>query len=154
MLWLLFALLQDPAVPPTPPAGAVPPVTSLERIKRALAEPLPPFEGRATFRPVFRVTVRESLMPDLLPWETPLGRPAYVQPQQSGTHYEFLSTVTPEDFRAATLHPIGVDMLGVLRWLHKGVKQEARQRAERKAREQVERELAELLAARAKSVPK
>lgn len=151
MLWLLVALLQDPSAPP---AAAPPPVTSLERIKRALQEPPAPFEGRPTFRPVFRVTVRESLMPDLLPWETPLGRPSYVQPQQSGTHYEFLGKVTPEDFRAATQYPIGVDLFAVFRWLHKESKESSRQRAERRAREEVQRELAAFLAERAKAVPK
>jgi hypothetical protein len=146
MLWLLVALLQDGSAAPAPP----PPVTSLERIARALQEPAP-FDGRATFRPVFRVKVRESLMPRTVPWDAPLGHPSYVEPQQSGTHYELLSKVTPEYFRGATVHPIGVPVFSVVRWLGKGIKQEARKRAEQRARQQVQRELADVLARRAQA---
>jgi hypothetical protein len=148
MLWLLVALLQDPSA--APPA-APPPVTSLERIKRALQEPPAPFEGRASVGPVFRVTVRGSLMPDAPPWDAPLGHASYVQPPESGTHHEFLSTVTPDFFRSPTVYPVGVPVFSVVRWLAKGIKQEARKSAEAKARAQVQRELAELLARRAQA---
>ena len=64
-------------------------------------------------------------------------------------HHEFLERVTPEEFRAATLYPIGIPVLQVVDFLVKEIKTANRKKGEANAREEVRRALEELLACRA-----
>jgi hypothetical protein len=122
----------------------------LERIRRLLADPpavvlAPPSERDG---PVFRVTVhgRKSEGPA---WEDLSGVPAYVRPRFPIYHYEFLHQVTPEEFRAGTLYPIGIPIDPIITSLVKGIKAANRTRQEANAKEGVRQALEELLACRA-----
>lgn len=74
-------------------------------------------------------------------WQDSTLRPAHVRTRQPITHYEFLLKVTPENFRAATLHPVGISVFPAVTFLKDRVARAVRSRAERRAKEQVEREL-------------
>src|SRR6267142_6913857 len=121
----------------------------LERIRRALAEPpaitvtSAPREG-----PVFRVTVHGS-KPDRPVWEARSAVPSYVRPSMPIYQYEFVRQVTPELFRGAALHPVGVPMVPLLESLGKQIGTARRKSAEARAREEVRLALEEFLACRA-----
>lgn len=146
MFWLIAVLIQVPVPTPQPPAD--PPVILLERIRRGLQKDAAPLDAPAREWPVFRMTIRETPQLPAILWQERTMRPGYVKTRQPIGLYEFLQNVTPEDFRAATLHPIGIDVLGVLRLFAKGMARDTKTRAERRAKEQVARELRELLAQR------
>jgi hypothetical protein len=121
----------------------------LDRIRRALAEPpaitLPAsrFEG-----PVFRVTVYGS-KPAHSIWGGLFPVPSYIRPKMPIYHYEFLQQVTPEEFRAGTLYPVGIPVVPIAEFLVKGIKAANRSRQEANAKEEVRKALEELLACRA-----
>jgi hypothetical protein len=97
-------------------------------------------QGRPRFRT--SVTVSEFTLP--LPWHE--TDPAGGQFRRPGTfyHQQFLSLVTPEEFRGGTLYPVGfgVDPGTIL----DGVQSVWRGWQVRRARERIEREAAELRA--------
>ena len=122
----------------------------LERIRKALAKPpaisipLPATrEG-----PVFRITVfgRKPQKPLWVDWS---AVPTYIRPFAPTYHYEFLEKVTPEDFRAGTLHPSGIPVVTVVGFVARQIKAANRKRQESNARDEVRKALEELLACRA-----
>ena len=120
----------------------------LERIRRALAEPpaitvtSAPREG-----PVFRVTILGPKS-DRPVWEERSAVPSYIRPSMPIYQYEFLQKVTPELFRGATLHPVGVPMVPLLESLRKQIGTALRKSAEARAREELRLALEQLLACR------
>lgn len=141
-LCLTLLLAQDPPAD----AGAA---AQIARIRRALAEAPPtvvpaptPAEG-----PVFRVTVQGRTADK--PWDNWSAVPSDIRPWFRADHHEFLEQVTPEEFRSATLHPVGIPVLSVVELLAKRVKAARRKGQEANAKEEVRRALEELLACRA-----
>ena len=131
------------------PTEAADPV-QIERIRKALTE-----TEAITVAPttraddaVFRVTVH-GRKPERPPWEGWSATPSYVRPWFRSYHHEFLERVTPEEFRAATLYPIGISVLQVVDFLVTEIKAANRKKGEANAREEVRRALEELLACRA-----
>jgi hypothetical protein len=122
-----------------------PPPISLERIRRELEQPaISPATDRTV--PVIRVYVNErALMPERV-WID--ERPSYVRPHQPLYHHEFQESVVPEEFRAATLYPIGVDLVPLIDKAINSVRTAIRDRAEAQARRTVQQELQLLLEAR------
>src|SRR5215831_9814390 len=140
-LMLIALLAQAPANP-----GGDPP---LDRIRQAVTETPPitiPARPDETGRPVFRVRV-EAWVFTYKPWEEPQkGIPSYVRPSMPLAHYEFLRMSTPQAFWASTLYPVfGFDPV-VFKNLYKAWRRAA---AERSAREEVRRDFAAYLEARA-----
>src|SRR5687767_14977719 len=115
-------MLQNPSTVDaqgTSPTSAGPRNPSLDRIRARLAEQPPTsvpmttplFKTRPNDRPLFRVEIQERDSPAWDWLDTGTTVPAYVRPTYSPTHHEFLLSVTPEQFRGATVHPVGVDVL-------------------------------------------
>jgi hypothetical protein len=129
------------------PASTGPDAAPLDRIRKALAEP-PPVFAPAPLRtgdgPVFRVTIRGWKMDP--PWKDAI--PAYLRPPMPSYHHEFLYQVTDERFRGATLYPMGVPVVTMVEVLSKNISKALRKAQERRAREEVSKALAELLACR------
>jgi hypothetical protein len=152
-MFLLFALclqiqaegFQKPEDPPPQPPVA------LERIRRGLERPpLDPIEAAGDRDvPVFRVYIREKPLPARRPWTEDTLHPVFVHTHFPLDHHEFLSTVTPEEFRSGTLYPIGLDVLPIIEGAIKGIRHVLRERAEAQARRVVQEELQMLLDARA-----
>ena len=122
----------------------------IERIRKALTETqaitvAPPTRAEDS---VFRVTVY-GRKPQRPLWEGESAIPSYVRPWHQSYHHEFLERVTPEEFRSATLYPIGIPVLQVVDFLVKDIKAANRKKREANAREEVRRALEELLACRA-----
>ena len=67
--------------------------------------------------------------------------PSYRPPWFRSYHHEFLERVTPEEFRSATLYPIGIPVLQVVDFLVKDIKAANRKKGEANAREEVRRAL-------------
>jgi len=131
------------------PAEAADPA-QIERIRQALIETpaitvAPPTRAGDS---VFRVTVH-GRQPERPLWEEWSATPSYVRPWFRSSHHEFLEQVTPEEFRAATLYPIGIHVEQVVDFLVKDIKAANREKREAKAREEVRRALEELLTCRA-----
>ena len=132
-----------------PPAEGADPA-QIERIRRALTEapaitvaPRTDAEGL-----VFKVTVlgRKSDKPL---WDDWSPVPTYIRPWFRGDHHEFLEQVTKEEFRSATLYPVGIPVVPIIELLVKHIKAANRKKGETNAREEVRRALEELLACRA-----
>jgi hypothetical protein len=130
------------------PPDAVDPA-QIERIRKALTEThaITVAEPTRADGSVFRVTVH-GRKPERL-WEGQSATPSYVRPWLPSYHHEFLEQVTPEEFRGATLYPIGIPVLQIVDFLVKDIKSANRKRREANAREEVRRALEELLACRA-----
>jgi hypothetical protein len=132
-----------------PPAEAGE-AAQVERIRKALAEtpsitipPSPRAEG-----PVFRVTVQgQKPVPPL--WDKWTAVPSNIRPWFRSYHHEFLEQVTKEEFRSATLYPVGIDWVRVVQFLAKHIKAANYRRGEANAKEEVRQALEELLACRA-----
>jgi hypothetical protein len=143
---LCLTLLLAQSLPVPSEAGDA---AQLERIRRQLADPpaivvtSPP--GRDG--PVFRVTVH-GRRSDKPVWADLSGVPAYVRPMAPTYHYEFLLKVTPEEFRAGTLYPVGVPIVPLVTFLGRQITTAQRKAAEKRAREEVRQALEELLACR------
>jgi len=122
-----------------------------ERIRKAL-ERQPAITTAASTdesgRPVFRMSVR-ALTSDKPIWDNWTNVPSYIRPYHRGYHHEFLEMVTPEEFRAATLYPVGIPVIPLLELLSKHRATVHREAQEAQAREEVRQALAELLACRA-----
>jgi hypothetical protein len=112
MSLLLALLLQTPPALPAPS-----PSVSIERVKRALDRPAIRFDQPPPEVPVFRVEARKRTIWLESPWKDHSVTPVYVQPQMPITHYDFLMSVTPEEFRAATLYPCCIDLVPVFEFL-------------------------------------
>ena len=145
MLFVLSLCLQVQTAEAQKPQEPVP--TNLERIRHALEAPAADVVKDPDL-PVFRVYVHEHPLPIQKPWTDDTLRPLYVKTRAPEFHHEFLETVTPEEFRAATLYPIGVDVLPVINAAIEALRSAMRERAEAKARERVQEELKLLLEAR------
>ena len=131
------------------PAEAADPA-QIERIRKALIETqaitvAPPTRAEDS---VFRVTVHGP-KPERPLWEGWSATPSYVRPWFRAYHHEFLERVTPEEFRGATLYPIGIHVEQVVDFLVKDIKAANRKQREANAREEVRRALEELLACQA-----
>jgi len=120
-----------------------PPVESgqadqLARVRRALAEtpainvpPVTTGEG-----PVFRVTIQEKRPVEAL-WDNWSAVPSNIRTWFRFQHHEFLEQVTKEEFRGATLYPIGIDMVKLGQFLNRRIKAANRKQQEQNAREEV-----------------
>jgi hypothetical protein len=128
---LLFAFcLTVQAVETKKPEEPAP--AALERIRRALEGPDLEIVDDGD-RQVFRIYIRERSLPAQLPWTDDTPRPEYVQTRFPLFHHEFLESVTPEEFRAGTLYPIGIDVISVVNAAMKAMRKRAHQRAEAEA---------------------
>ena len=150
-MFLLVALcLHAQATEPQKTPEPSPPV-ALARIRRGLEKEreleLPTSVGENT-GPVFRVHINEEMPPVERLWTDETLRPLYVQTRRPIYHHEFLAKVTPDEFRAGTLYPIGVDLIAVTDLAVTGVRKALRSAAEARARAVVQKELASLLEAR------
>jgi hypothetical protein len=142
---LMLAAIVSQAAPPAGSADAA----QLERIRKALAEapavgaPEPGRDGL-----VFRVTVHAP--PPAKPmWDDWANVPSYIRPPMPLYHHEFMEMVTPEEFRASTLYPIGIPVVTLLELLGKRVRLAHRKSEEQHAREEVRQALEALRACRA-----
>jgi hypothetical protein len=75
--------------------------------------------------------------------------PPYIRPPAPPVHFEFLQQVTDEYFRASTLFPVGLPLVPMFEQLNKATKRRNKRLAEKAAREEVQQDLARLLACRA-----
>ena len=131
------------------PAEAADPA-QITRIRNALTETqaitvAPPTRADG---PVFRVTVTGP-KPERPLWDGGSATKLYRPPWFRSYNQEFLERVTPEEFRGATLYPIGISVLQIVDFLVKDIKAANRKRGEANAREEVRLALEELLACRA-----
>ena len=131
------------------PAEAADPA-QIERIRKALTETQAITVASPTRveGPVFRVTVT-GRKPERPLWDGGSAPPLYRPPWFRSYHHEFLERVTPEEFRGATLYPIGIHVEQVVDFLVKDIKAANRKKREAKAREEVRLALEALLACRA-----
>ena len=89
----------------------------------------------------------------MLPWDwldDGTTIPDYIRPTYPPTHHEFLLSVTPEMFRAVSVHPYGVPVLSIGRAMVKATRGRIRRSKEVRARREVEEALAAVAAATAK----
>ena len=129
------------------PASAGQEIGSLDRIRKALEQPpaitVPP-PSQAGAGPVFRVTIRGWKMDP--PWKDAI--PPYLRTPMPSYHHDFLSQVTKEEFRSSTLYPVGIPVVPIVELLSRNIRKALRKAEERRAREEVSKALAELLACR------
>jgi hypothetical protein len=141
----LHAQATEPQKTPEPA-----PAVALARIRRDLEKErelkLPPSDDERT-GPVLRVYINEKSPPVERLWTDEILRPLYVQTRRPTYHHEFLAKVTPDEFRAGTLYPIGVDLIALTDLAVKGVRKALRSAAEARARAVVRKELAAFLEA-------
>jgi hypothetical protein len=154
----------SPPAPPTPapvpPSAApveAPPLDAAElaRIKRRLAAPTPLSTAAADApAPTFRVSVSEKI--DIWKyWGEPDAVAAYVRPGGGSWHHEFQDMVTPDAFKGyggilsngdkLQLAATSLAFAGAMRLLGAGVRQAKEalaERAQRNAKDEVQRELA------------
>jgi hypothetical protein len=141
-LFLTLVLAQSAPVEGADPA-------QIERIRTALTETQAITIASSTRAQdsVFRVTVHGK--PERPLWDAESATPSYVRPWFRYYQHEFLAQVTPEEFRSATLYPVGIPVLQLAELLVKEIKVGNRKRKEANAREEVRQALKELLACRA-----
>ena len=138
---LTLMLAQAPAAP----ADA----DQLARIRRALEQtPALDIESRRAEGPVFRVTIR-GRKADEPPWARWSEAPPGVRPWFRADHHEFLEQVTTEEFRGATLYPVGIPVLQVVEIMVNQIGAFKRKRDTANAKAEVRRALEEFLACRA-----
>jgi len=142
--WLLGALLAQAA-----PAASEP--ADLDRIRKGL-ERQPAITTEAgtdeSGRPVFRMNVR-AVKPEKPLWDQWTNVPSYIRPWWRGYHHDYLEMVTPEEFRSATLYPVGIPIGTLVELLAKQIRTAHRKSQEAHARDEVRQALADLLACRA-----
>src|SRR5436190_10445286 len=142
--WLLGLMLAQ--APPSEAGEAA----QIERIRKALTEApaitvRPPTGAEG---PVFRVTVRgQKPLPPL--WDKWSAVPPNIRPWFRSYHHEYLERVTAEEFRSATLYPVGIDFIQVAQFLVKHISAANRTRQTANANEEVRQALEEYLACRA-----
>jgi hypothetical protein len=141
MLLLLALLLQTDA------GQQARDVTTLEHVRRNLDRNPALLSAPPPDMPTFRVSVIERHILFERPWEDDDGIvPPYVRPWARFSHHEFLSAVTPEAFRSATLYPVGVPVMPTLYAAQKAIARSIRAHKQQRAREAVRRELEQFLA--------
>jgi hypothetical protein len=112
------------------------------------------FDGRLIFRSRIR-----GWRFDFPLWRDDTTVPLYVRPSMPPVHFEFLQQVTHEFFRSSVLFPaaprtpyggvgLGIDVVPLIEKLTVATKKRNRRLSERAAREEVQQELARLLACR------
>lgn len=143
MLFLLV-LLQAAAPPSAAPQTLLP--MSLERATRELERPRILIEQAPPDQPTFRVEVRELL--PIEPWVDRQTAPWRLKVPRD--HYEYLNSVTPEEFRGATLHPCCIPVLSIIESISNRLEASRRARREARAKQIVEQALREWRAANAK----
>jgi hypothetical protein len=114
---------------------------ALRRIRDALAVRGPDLRGAAA---IYRVTTEQRAIDLPAPW---VDRPAiarWVRPPRCLFQHEFLTDVTPEEFRASVVHPIGVPVDRVIRITAAKARGALRRSREVRARGRSEAELAQL----------
>jgi hypothetical protein len=144
MLLGLLALGQSPTAASTDAA-------QLERIRKALdSQPAMTTEAGTdeAGRPIFRMNVRAPKAIEPV-WDNWTNVPSYIRPWLRGYHHEFMEMVTPEEFRAGTLYPVGIPVVTLLELLDTRIATSHRKSQEARAREEVRQALAELVACRA-----
>jgi hypothetical protein len=143
VLLLLGALIAQ-----NPPLAAD--EAGLERIRKALSEQ-PAITTTSTSgadgRTVFKMAIENRQLRSI--WSDTFPVPSYIRPFWRGYHHEFLEMVTPEEFRSATLYPVGIPVDRLIEKLAKEISAAHRRALERGAREEVTQALAELFACRA-----
>ncbi len=92
---------------------------------------------------VFGKTGEESL------WKDRSVVPPYIRPPMPIAHHEFLNQVTPDEFRAATVFPVGIPVVTLVQAIGKRIRVESRKAQEKRTREEVRKALDEVLACRA-----
>ena len=151
MIFLFALCLQvQTVVADKPQDSGEPSPAALERIREAVGRPGVDIV-KDPDAPVFRVYIRAHPLPLQRLWTDETLRPSYVKTRAPAFHHEFLETETPEEFRAATLYPIGVDVLPIINTLIKAIGKEMRERSEARTRKAVKEELRLLLEAREKA---
>ena len=122
----------------------------LERIRKALAEAPAITVSSPVQREglVFRVTVHAPQLVRPI-WDDWSRVPSYIRPSMPSYHFEFLQQVTPEEFRAGTLYPVGLPIGTLLELFGRQVRASHQKIQEERARKEVRRALADLLACRA-----
>ena len=117
---------------------------SLDRMREKLAAPPPRLivqpDNIAETQPKFKLSI-EAVRPVYLdpPWQPDTTVPLYVRTARPLYHHEFLTMVTPEEFRASALYP-GVDVFALIDALSREISGEMREIRERRAREEVRRQ--------------
>ena len=114
-LFLMLVLAQSASVATGDPA-------QIERIRTALTETQAITIASSTRAQgsVFRVTVHGK--PERPLWADESATPSYVRPWFRSYQHEFLAQVTPEEFRSATLYPVGIPVLQIVEILVKDIK--------------------------------
>lgn len=141
---VVAALAQAPA-----PAGDD--AAQLERIRKAMEHQSAITTDAGTDaagRPVFRMSVR-GWGPEKPLWDNWTNVPSYIRPYWRGYHNDYLAMVTPEEYRSATLYPVGIPIGPLLEALSKRIRVAHRKSEEEHARDEVQAALAELFACRA-----
>jgi|GraSoiStandDraft_4_1057263.scaffolds.fasta_scaffold1307576_1 hypothetical protein len=121
----------------------------IERIRKTLTEvpaitvsPVTHAEGT-----VFRLTVL-GRKHEKTPWDDWSPVPTNIRPWFRSYHHEFLERVTPEEFRSATLYPMGFVTTEMIEYVVKRIKALNRKMTEADARREVQQALEELRACR------
>lgn len=136
MTLLVTLLLQSPAQP----AQTVDLPVSLDRVREGLARPgrfeLPP--PRPLRRPLFRIRIDQPMLLTGEAWEDRSVTPPWVRPSTPPLHYDFLSSVTPQEVRSSTVHPC-CDVMPVLEAVSGLIGKGVRAAQQRRAKREVER---------------
>jgi hypothetical protein len=147
VLLILCLLLQAPPPAAGPaPQGYQPSSGSLGRIKRALEQERGVVFEQQPDRPKVRVWITEEAPELELPWIDRAIRSSFARPSQPPEQYEFLKTVTPEEFRGGVLHPIGIPVVSVVEFFAGKMAGANRARKQRAAKKEVEEALRQFLA--------
>jgi hypothetical protein len=133
---ILLALLLQSLVP----AGqSLDSQVSLDRVREGLLRPgqfqAPP--PQPTERPLFRIRVEERSPLAGEAWDETSLIPPWIRPAAPPVHYEFLKSVTPEEFRSSTLHPC-CDVLPLVKLLSDAVSDQLRAARQARAKREVE----------------
>lgn len=145
ILLVVAALAQAPSV--AAEDGGV----QLERIRKALDHPPAITTDAGTDeagRPVFRMSIQAS-KPEKPLWDNWTNVPSYIRPFWRGYQYDYLAMVTPEEYRSATLYPVGIPIGTLVEAIGKRIRVAQRKSQEQHARDEVQAALAELMACRA-----
>lgn len=133
MLAIVFATLLQATQPVALPV-------SIDRIREGLERPPSRFEPPLPrpFRGIFRVKIEAFEAFTEKPWERDLPVPPWVRPLAPPAHFEFLQSVTPVEFRGATLHPC-CNVSPVISAVSSFVGDQIRSIKQRRAKREVER---------------
>jgi hypothetical protein len=145
MHFLLTILLQaQPAELPKAPELPV----SIDRIRKGLeTSEVTIHHADPNLPPLFRVEVKDGLLPFEHLWQEDSLTPGYVRPSRGLVHHEFLEQVTPDLFRGTALHPC-CDVLPALGFVRDKLRQAGRKYSEHRARREVRKALDEFMRAR------